>query len=339
MQYAAKKGTQFALAISRIANCTQGPTYRHTRMLFTSVAAPRMDYAAIVWYKPLPDGKLPPKRTEMLKLETTQRTAMKAILGTFRTTSTSALQIESSLPPTYLRLRNRVLQSWIRMQTAPESHPVNAAIRRATSSRSQTVITPFEYLAMTFPRHASPLETIKPFPVPPWWSPPFTFEIDVDKESAKARHDATRHDDGTLCIYTDGSGIDGHISASAVCPAISQTRRRYLGPEDEHNVYEAEVTAFELAAEIALNAPPSFTKCVIYPDSQAAILGANSPDRQSGQTALISATQNIQRLIDTRNMTVKLDWVPGHEGIPGNEEADTAAKEAAMSKGQDISIP
>jgi hypothetical protein len=35
MQYAAKKGTQFTLAISRIANCTQGPTYRHTRILYT----------------------------------------------------------------------------------------------------------------------------------------------------------------------------------------------------------------------------------------------------------------------------------------------------------------
>jgi endonuclease/exonuclease/phosphatase family metal-dependent hydrolase len=52
MQYAAKKGTQFALAISRIANCTRGPAYHHIRTLFTAVAAPRMDYAAIVWYRP-----------------------------------------------------------------------------------------------------------------------------------------------------------------------------------------------------------------------------------------------------------------------------------------------
>jgi hypothetical protein len=56
----------------------------------------------------------------------------------------------------------------------------------------------------------------------------------------------------------------------------------------------AEVTALELAAEIALTSPPSLTKGVIYPDSQAAIRGVNSPDKQSGQAILISAIQKLQ---------------------------------------------
>src|SRR5579859_4871418 len=98
IQHAAKKGTKFALAISRIAKCTRGPAYQQTRTLFTSVAAPRMDYAAVVWYRP-PNDVSPPCPTSLAKLEAAQHTAMKAILGTFRTTPSSALQIETSLPP------------------------------------------------------------------------------------------------------------------------------------------------------------------------------------------------------------------------------------------------
>ena len=89
---------------------------------------------------------------------------MKAIIGAFHTTASSALQIEMSLPPTDLRLRNRVLQSWTRMQTAPEMHPINFAIQQAISSQSITSMTPFEHLARTFPNHATPIETIKPYP-------------------------------------------------------------------------------------------------------------------------------------------------------------------------------
>src|SRR4030095_7154061 len=172
----------------------------------------------------------------------------------------------TSLPPTNLRLRNRVLQSWVRMQTAPETHPIKAAVQRSIASRSTSHITPLEYLARSFPQYASSIETIKPHSLPPGWTPSFSIEVEADKDAAKAKHDATSHDGNTLCIYTDGSGIDGHVGASAFCPKISQTHQQYLGPEEEHNVYTAEVTAFELAAEIAQDSPPLFTKCVIYAD-------------------------------------------------------------------------
>jgi len=168
IQYAAKKGTQFALAISRITNCTRGPVFQQARTLFTSVAAPRMDYAAIVWYQPFQGTKTLNRQPTVAKLESAQQIAMKAILGTFRTTATSALQIETSLIPTHLRLRYRVLQSWTRMQTAPETHPINAAIQRAKTSRSNHCISLLEHLAKTFLKYASPTETIKPYPFSPW---------------------------------------------------------------------------------------------------------------------------------------------------------------------------
>src|SRR5579859_7580749 len=132
IQDASKKGTSFALTMSRMAKHTWRAAYQQTRTLFTSVVTPRMDSY----------GTNPSKKGEALSgasttnIESAQRTAMKAILVTFRTTATSALQIETSLPLTHLRLRNKVLQSWTRMRIAPETHPINAAIRRASTLQS-----------------------------------------------------------------------------------------------------------------------------------------------------------------------------------------------------------
>ena len=117
-----------------------------------SIVAPRIDYVAIVWHTPSKEGELA-SQTSTTKIDSVQRTAMKAILGTYHTTATSALQIETSLPLAYLCLRNKVLQSWTRMQTAPETYPINAAIQRAITSRSKTHSTSLENLARSFPQY------------------------------------------------------------------------------------------------------------------------------------------------------------------------------------------
>ena len=75
-----------------------GTTYQATRRLFTSVVAPRIDYATIVWHRPAKYG-LPSRPPQLSKLESAQRTAMKAVLGSLRTTATTALEVESGLMP------------------------------------------------------------------------------------------------------------------------------------------------------------------------------------------------------------------------------------------------
>jgi ribonuclease HI len=337
IQHVTKKGTKFALAISRISKCTWGATYRQTRTLFTSVVAPRIDYAAIVWHRPKIEGHFTPS-AQLTKIESAQRTAMKAILGVFRTTATSAMEIETSLEPAHLRIRKKVLKSYTRMQTAPDTHPINRIIRRAKLSKSNKHITGFEYLARTFPQYTSmPVETIKPFIRPPWWTPPHQIDISTSKKIAKLKHNEAIHDPGTLCIYTDGSGINNHIGAAAFSPRTSETRQLYLGTAKEFNVYTAELSAIELAADIAITTSESTTsaisKCLIYTDSQAAIKATVNPDKQSGQAILSSAIDKLEKLVTIKNIITEIVWIPGHMDIEGNEKADTAAKEAAKSTG------
>jgi len=330
IQYAANKGMKFALALSRIAKSTWGATYRQLRTLFNTIVATRMDYAAIVWHRPTKRGQT----ITSDKVEAAQRTAMKAILGTFRTTTTSALEIDSFLLPTHLRLRKKVLQSYTCMQTTQEKHPIHQVIKRANNSKSKVHLTTLEYLARSYPEFVNnPLETIKPYARPPWWIPSFTICIPPNKKAAKASHDQTIHDSDTISIYTDGSGIDGHIGAAAYSPTTSQTQRLYLGSEANYNVYTAEISALELATTIAKEAPPNYTKCVIYVDSQAAIKGIIKPHKQSGQTIITAAIDCIESLQCQRPMEVTIAWIPGHKDIEGNEIVDQQAKQAAKTKG------
>src|SRR5579859_5387255 len=109
------------------------------------------------------------------------------------------MEIDTSLLPTYLRLHKKILQSMTCMQTVQENHPIYQTIKRATNSRSGRHISTLEYLARSFPELVKPLEVIKPYARPPWWTPSFETETAINKKVAKQAHDQTLHDRNTLC--------------------------------------------------------------------------------------------------------------------------------------------
>src|SRR5437773_805803 len=81
-----------------------------------------------------------------------------------------------------------------------------------------------------------------------------------------------------------------------------------------------------------------FTQCRIYTDSYATIKATIKPDKQSGQTILCNAISKLEKLTAEKGITTEISWIPGHMDIEGNDMADNAVKDTALSKGNNPSI-
>jgi hypothetical protein len=84
--------------------------------------------------------------------------------------------------------------------------------------------------------------------------------------------------------------------------------------------------AMRLCQQLQDRAGDRFLSATIFTDSQAAIKSIRQPGRASGLQILSRILQAIE---DLSRLPVTIRWIPGHEGILGNEEADKAAKNAA----------
>ena len=170
IQHAVKKGTRAALALAGIANCKWGTPHNLVRRLFQSVIAPRMDYGAIIWHRPLANGSTA-QSMQMKKFTTVQRIAMKTILGCFRTTATMAMTIESDLVPAWIRLQTKIQTSLTRMQALNSNHPIHEFIDEGLRTRTAAVKhrTNIENILQQFEiTTVGRLKLIAPFTRPPW---------------------------------------------------------------------------------------------------------------------------------------------------------------------------
>ena len=298
----AGKALKAALALKRL----QGLNPSTMRQLFTATVAPVMDYASPIWYLAVSDKTL-------AVLHRAQRVAAQAIVGGFRTLGLDVAVLEAGIPSLRQRLHEQTLRFWISIQKLEASH-IHAKL--AKTKPIKRFNSPLRKAAALFKElHANRAEKIPAIGCEPW-SPKAHIHI-LEKEAAKL---ATAEEPGTIDFYTDGSVRNGRAGVGIWTSAweASRTTRR----AEETNVHLTELEAIWMAIKGIPQGNNRSVKIRVFSDSQSALRSIQSAKINDSIGLVMKIREKIAKA------TFSLHWVPGHEGIRGNERANELAQKA-----------
>ncbi|XP_018396627.1 PREDICTED: uncharacterized protein LOC108774895 [Cyphomyrmex costatus] len=268
-----------------------GLNLRTALWLYKMVLLPRLTYAAVVWWS----------RAEKMEarnlLKSLQGGYLRAAAGAMKTTPTEALQVALSIPPLNQVIKYTARQTAFRLRCQGEWKETRTGHTRLGLSDKH----PFNIKQDRIPRRHQLVKTFKvQIPTREDWSKP---------------NNKTNPDVDTW--FTDGSEANGRYGAGIYGPNINHEVSIPMG--ELATVFQAEVLAIQKCAELLLRGK-SRKQIYICTNSRAAIEA-----RTSTESSMVwDCVQALTTLWVTNQ--VNLVWVPGHQGIPGNERADELAK-------------
>uniref|UniRef100_A0A1B6KRF7 RNase H type-1 domain-containing protein n=1 Tax=Graphocephala atropunctata TaxID=36148 RepID=A0A1B6KRF7_9HEMI len=272
--------------------------------LYKAIVRPQITYGSLVWWTKVNQS------TVQVKLASLQRLACLLITGAFSSSPTMTLEVMLGLLPLDILIKAEARKAAYRLMTAKHWREGRSGTGHCTISGK---VNCGPVLDMT--SDVMGKETVH--------SKPYSTNI-CSKDACRAEITAHARK-GSLMWYTDGSLMDGKSGYGVYSPSprtnISASLGRYC------TIFQAEIQAILTCASIGVANRYFNRHILILSDSQAAIKALDSTEFTS---KLVWECYQALCTLAARN-NVHLFWVPGHEGIEGNECADTLAKEGACT--------
>ena len=292
--------------------------------LYTSLIRPILDYNAFLF------GNI--SSTLVGKLESIQNNALRLVTGAFRTTPATNLRVDTNIPPLIRRRELHLIRYYARSAARPTEQPFQILTHLPTNRNLTIYQRRYPTISLQIKRVFEDYNIQPPsiYPIPParlYWVDRnidcnFLFSNrKADIHPTEVQHiffEFQQQHTTFSFIYTDGSRVEtrtgARIGAAFVVGNYTQSYRL----SDFHSIYSAELSAILSALRYVKN---KNINAIICTDSRAAISALCSPYNSSHPIL-----HHIRDMINSIQTEIKLLWIPGHTGIPGNEKADLAAK-------------
>ena len=312
------KCTKSLSILKFLSNVKWGSDRRTLDMLYKTLVRSRMDYACHLYGNAC--------QTDLKSLDIIQNQCLRLILGAQSTSPIVSLEVESNVPPLMLRRKYLSAKYYYRISEYSSMNPVNKIFDYPNNRNTYLNKTRILFNDWRLP---SPSFTSRDYTTfPPWYDIGYliceNFGISNVKllsnqiTQAAFNHLIESKYNNYTQIFTDGSKSSKTTSAFVI-PSISlQNSYKLL---DSASVLSSEILAIDAALKY-LKSNPQIMNSVIFTDSYSSVtLLRNRKTREPIARGIITMLWELNI-----NRNIFIQWIPGHQGIRGNEMADNAAK-------------
>ncbi|RVE49912.1 hypothetical protein evm_005380 [Chilo suppressalis] len=328
-----------------LAGSAWGVHPKHLRTLYISLIRSRLDYGCFLYHNCA--------KTKLYKLEKIQNQALRIIGGFIRSSPIHVMQSELGMQPLFIRRKYLAYKYCLKALSFHNNVTVELLTELNTNFENSYWRNKTKPLLPILVRETAESNVSSDYPLNMYTLDVWISRINLRGivisnleciKEAKDNYETNsikqnvvielnkKYNDCTK-IYTDGSKSITGLGAAYVCP--SRGAKACFKVLTDVSVMSLELIAIHEAITYSIN--EGLCKIVIMSDSKSAIQHLNRC--VSGKRGVPVAYKILQKLheINSSGKSIKLQWVPSHIGISGNEEADRLAKEASI-EGENASV-